>query len=133
MKVSGAPRRTNVHPPHKSSRLPASSIKREICFAGQTSCLGHRGQPGNRVSVAKDLAAHSFTVLVGSRNLEHGGRAAASIEGDARVLQLDVTDPASIDAAAERIRHELGRLNVPVNNAGIMDAERPGGRASRSS
>ena len=76
--------------------------------------------------IAKDLAAHSFTVLVGSRNLEHGGRAAASIEGDARVLQLDVTDPASIDAAAERIRHELGRLDVPVNNAGIMDAERPG-------
>ena len=76
--------------------------------------------------IAKDLAAHGFTVLVGSRNLEHGGRAAASIEGDARVLQLDVTDPASIDAAAERIRHELGRLDVPVNNAGIMDAERPG-------
>jgi NAD(P)-dependent dehydrogenase (short-subunit alcohol dehydrogenase family) len=70
--------------------------------------------------VAKDLAAHGFTVLVGSRNLEHGGRAAASIEGDARVLQLDVTDQASIDAAAERIRHQLGRLDVLVNNAGIM-------------
>jgi NAD(P)-dependent dehydrogenase (short-subunit alcohol dehydrogenase family) len=76
--------------------------------------------------IAKDLAAHGFTVLVGSRNLEHGGRAAASIEGDARVLQLDVTDQASIDAAAERIRHELGRLDVLVNNAGIMNAGRPG-------
>jgi NAD(P)-dependent dehydrogenase (short-subunit alcohol dehydrogenase family) len=76
--------------------------------------------------IAKDLAAHGFTVLVGSRNLEHRGRAAASIEGDARVLQLDVTDQASIDAAAERIRHELGRLDVLVNNAGIMNAGRPG-------
>jgi NAD(P)-dependent dehydrogenase (short-subunit alcohol dehydrogenase family) len=76
--------------------------------------------------IAKDLAAHGFTVLVGSRNLEHGGRAAASIEGDARVLQLDVTDQASIDAAAERIRHELGRLDMLVNNAGLMNAERPG-------
>jgi NAD(P)-dependent dehydrogenase (short-subunit alcohol dehydrogenase family) len=66
--------------------------------------------------MAKDLAAQGFTVLVGSRNLDHGGRAAA-IEGDARVLRLDVTDQASIGAAAERIRHELGRLDVLVNNA----------------
>jgi NAD(P)-dependent dehydrogenase (short-subunit alcohol dehydrogenase family) len=76
--------------------------------------------------IAKDLAAHGFTVLVGSRHLEHGRRAAASIEGDARVLQLDVTDQASIDAAAERIRHELARLDVLVDNARIMNAERPG-------
>ena len=33
--------------------------------------------------IAKDLAAHGFTALVGSRNLEHGGRAAASIAGAA--------------------------------------------------
>jgi hypothetical protein len=50
----------------------------------------------------------------------------ASIEGDARVLQLDVTDQASIGAVAERIRPELGRLDVLVNNAGIMNAGRPG-------
>ncbi len=78
--------------------------------------------------IAKDRAAHGFTVLVGSRNLEHGGRAAATIEGDTRVLQLDVTDQASIDAAAERTRPELGRLDVLVNNAGIMNAGRPADR-----
>jgi NAD(P)-dependent dehydrogenase (short-subunit alcohol dehydrogenase family) len=80
---------------------------------------------GIRFQIANDLAAHGFTALGGSRNLEHGGRTAASIEGDARVLQLDVTDQASIDAAAKGIRHELGRLDVLVNNAGIMNAGRP--------
>jgi NAD(P)-dependent dehydrogenase (short-subunit alcohol dehydrogenase family) len=41
-------------------------------------------------------------------------------------LQLDVTDRASIAAAAERIRIELGRLDVLVNNAAISHAGKPG-------
>lgn len=76
--------------------------------------------------IAKDLASHGFTVLVGARNLVHGESAAASIDGDARGLQLDVTDQASIDAAVARVRREFGRLDVLVNNAGIMNAGRPG-------
>lgn len=80
------------------------------------------GNQGIGLQIAKRLAAHGFTVLVGSRDLEKGQAAANSIEGDARALQLDVTDQASIDAAAERIRVELGRLDVLVNNAGIAHA-----------
>ncbi len=77
---------------------------------------------GIGLQIAKDLAAHGFTVLVGSRNFENGEAAAKSIEGDAHALQLDVTDQASIAAAAERIRTEFGRLDVLVNNAGISHA-----------
>jgi len=81
---------------------------------------------GIGLQIAKDLAAHGFTVLVGSRNLEHGETAAKTVGADARGLQLDVTDPASITAAAERIRNELGHLDVLVNNAGISHAGKPG-------
>jgi NAD(P)-dependent dehydrogenase (short-subunit alcohol dehydrogenase family) len=81
---------------------------------------------GIGLQIAKDLAAHGFTVLVGSRNFERGEAAAKSIEGDARALQLDVTNQASIAGAAERIRNELGRLDVLVNNAGISHAGKPG-------
>ena len=51
--------------------------------------------------IAKDLVAHGFTVLVGSRNHERGEAAAKDRRRpDAHALQLDVTDQASIDAAA---------------------------------
>jgi NAD(P)-dependent dehydrogenase (short-subunit alcohol dehydrogenase family) len=74
---------------------------------------------GIGLQIAKDLAGHGFTVLVGSRDLKNGEAAARSVAADARALQLDVTDKASIAAAAERIRKEFGRLDVLVNNAGI--------------
>ncbi len=74
---------------------------------------------GIGLQIAKELAARGLTVLVGSRNLERGEAAAATIDGEARAIQLDVTDKASIAAAAERIRRELGRLDVLVNNAAI--------------
>ena len=76
---------------------------------------------GIGLQIAKDLVAHGFTVLVGSRNLERGEAAARTIDGDARAVQLDVTDKASIAAAAERIRKELGRLDVLINNAAISN------------
>ncbi len=81
---------------------------------------------GIGLQIAKDLAAHGFTVLVGSRNLEHGETAAKSVGADARALQLDVTNQDSIAAAAERIRNEFGRLDVLVNNAGVSHAGKPG-------
>jgi len=77
---------------------------------------------GIGLQIAKDLAAHGLTVLVGSRSLENGETAAKSIGADAHAVQLDVTDQASVAAAAERIRTEFGRLDVLVNNAGISHA-----------
>jgi NAD(P)-dependent dehydrogenase (short-subunit alcohol dehydrogenase family) len=82
---------------------------------------------GIGLQIAKDLAAHGFTVLVGSRDLGRGEEAAKTIDGDARPLQLDVTDQASIAAAAERVRDEFGRLDVLVNNAAISSTSKQPG------
>ncbi|RUM06194.1 SDR family NAD(P)-dependent oxidoreductase [Rhizobium chutanense] len=77
---------------------------------------------GIGLQIAKDLGQRGFTVLVGSRRLEAGETAAESVARDARPIQLDVTDHASIAAAASLIRKTYGRLDVLVNNAGVSHA-----------
>ena len=81
---------------------------------------------GIGLQIAKDLSAHGFTVLVGSRNISRGEAAAREIGSNAHALQLDVTDQASIAAAASRVRDEFGRLDLLVNNAAISHAGKPG-------
>ncbi len=76
---------------------------------------------GLGLQIAKDLVAHGFIALVGSRNFERGEAATKEVGPDAIALQLDVRDQASISAAAERIRKELGRLNLLINNAAISN------------
>jgi NAD(P)-dependent dehydrogenase (short-subunit alcohol dehydrogenase family) len=76
--------------------------------------------------VAKELVANGITVLLGSRNAERDETAAKEIGAGAVPLQIDVTDGASIAAAAERIRSEFGRLDLLVNNAGISNARKGG-------
>ena len=76
---------------------------------------------GVGLHVAKELAANGLTVLVGSRSLERGRAAAEEIGPGAFALQLDVTDRASIDAAAKRIRTEFHQLDLLINNAAVSN------------
>ena len=74
--------------------------------------------------VAKELAANGVTVLVGSRSLERGEVAAKEIGSGATAIRIDVTDRTSIDAAAETIRKQFGRLDLLVNNAAISNTNK---------
>ncbi|WP_410604325.1 SDR family oxidoreductase [Amycolatopsis sp. lyj-90] len=65
---------------------------------------------------ARRLIADGHTVYLGSRDAERGRRAAEEL--GARLILLDVTDDASVEAAAKTIEAE-GGLDVLVNNAGV--------------
>jgi NAD(P)-dependent dehydrogenase (short-subunit alcohol dehydrogenase family) len=79
---------------------------------------------GVGLQVAKELVANGVTVMVGSRDFARGEAAANEIGPGAIALQLDVTDWASIAAAAERIRTEFGRLDLLVQNAAISNTRK---------
>ena len=71
---------------------------------------------------ARQLAQQGLTVWLGARDESRGRAAEAELQGDgldARFVELDVTDAASIAAAAKVVDAEHGRLDVLVNNAGI--------------
>jgi NAD(P)-dependent dehydrogenase (short-subunit alcohol dehydrogenase family) len=87
---------------------------------------------GVGLQVAKELAQHGLTVLVGSRNFARGEAAAKEIGPGAVALQLDVTDGDSIAAAVERIGREIGRLDLLVNNAGISKTSQGSSRCPSS-
>jgi NAD(P)-dependent dehydrogenase (short-subunit alcohol dehydrogenase family) len=78
---------------------------------------------GIGLQIAQELAAAGLTVLVGARSFEKGVAAATEVGPDAHAIQLDVTDPASIAAAAARVKAEFGRLDVLVQNAAIMTTQ----------
>jgi NAD(P)-dependent dehydrogenase (short-subunit alcohol dehydrogenase family) len=92
--------------------LSAYRPTKELIMQDNPVALITGANKGIGLQIAKDLSAHGFTVLVGSRDLENGELAAKSVGNDARAVQLDVTEPVSIAAAAECIRDELGRLDV---------------------
>jgi NAD(P)-dependent dehydrogenase (short-subunit alcohol dehydrogenase family) len=74
---------------------------------------------GLGAQTVRRLAALGWTVWLGARDVARGTELADEIEGDVRVVQLDVTDDASVDAAARTIDDDGGRLDVLVNNAGV--------------
>ncbi|MEU6131754.1 SDR family oxidoreductase [Saccharopolyspora sp. NPDC047091] len=73
--------------------------------------------------IAHRLARAGMTVFLGARDAERGERAAAELRedgSDVRFVQLDVTDQAQVNAAAEHVGEAAGRLDVLVNNAGVV-------------
>jgi NAD(P)-dependent dehydrogenase (short-subunit alcohol dehydrogenase family) len=73
--------------------------------------------------VALRLAEQGLEIWLGSRNLEDAACVARAITergGQATPLELDVTNGASIARAVAELEQAKGRLDVLVNNAGIM-------------
>jgi len=77
--------------------------------------------------VVRQLAVRGVTTILGSRDEEKGRTAAEGIDGEVVVRRLDVTDEKGIQNLAHEVEEEFGRLDVLVNNAGVlMDSGRRG-------
>jgi NAD(P)-dependent dehydrogenase (short-subunit alcohol dehydrogenase family) len=82
---------------------------RRVVITGANSGIGR--------SAAQALAAHGARVTLAVRNLQKGNQAAASMQGDTTVRQLDLADLSSVREFAAGWDGEIFLL---INNAGIM-------------
>ena len=83
-----------------------------------TTTLITGANKGLGLETARQLVAAGHTVYVGSRDAELGRQVADEL--GARAIQLDITDDASVQAAAKSIEAD-GGLDVLVNNAAIEE------------
>jgi NAD(P)-dependent dehydrogenase (short-subunit alcohol dehydrogenase family) len=83
-------------------------------ITGANKGLGHEA--------ARRLIAAGHDVWIGARDPDRGRSAADELGG--RFVQIDVTDDASVTAAAATIE-QAGGLDVLVNNAGISGGRQP--------
>ncbi|MEV5680263.1 SDR family NAD(P)-dependent oxidoreductase [Streptomyces sp. NPDC052179] len=69
---------------------------------------------------ARMLAARGATVVLAVRDVEKGKQAAARMAGDVTVQALDLTSLDSIRSAAADLRTAHPRIDLLINNAGVM-------------
>ncbi|RYG38863.1 SDR family oxidoreductase [bacterium] len=84
--------------------------------------------------VARQLGKTGMVVLLGARDATRGAESAEKLrnEGlDVREIAIDLGDLETVEAAAAQIESEHGRLDILINNAGII-AQGDGGPSTAS-
>jgi NAD(P)-dependent dehydrogenase (short-subunit alcohol dehydrogenase family) len=94
---------------------------RVVVVTGANSGLG--------LETARQLAARGATVVLAVRSLERGSAAVDDIRGDVpdarlELQQLDLASLASVRAAAAAVRDAHERIDLLVNNAGVLFTDR---------
>jgi NAD(P)-dependent dehydrogenase (short-subunit alcohol dehydrogenase family) len=90
-------------------------------YGNQRIALVTGANKGIGKAIAAGLAQDGFLVLLGARSVDRGRAAEAELAtaGDVRFVALDVTDDASVQAAARFAQETFGHLDALINNAGI--------------
>ncbi|MCH2393963.1 SDR family oxidoreductase [Oceanibaculum sp.] len=91
------------------------SLDKVILITGASSGIG--------AGIARELGRAGAKLMLGARRTDRLASLAKEINfegGDAAIARVDVTDRADVAAFAETARQTWGRVDVIVNNAGVM-------------
>jgi NAD(P)-dependent dehydrogenase (short-subunit alcohol dehydrogenase family) len=76
------------------------------------------------LETAKQLSEKGLFVYIGSRDLAKGEEVVKELIQDGfqniKAIQIDVTDPESVFAAKKIVEQEQGKLDLLINNAGVL-------------
>ncbi|MFN0264698.1 SDR family NAD(P)-dependent oxidoreductase [Tepidamorphus sp. 3E244] len=82
---------------------------------------------GIGAAIARALAAQGMTVVLGVRNPDNAETVVADIRhdgGTCETLNMNVADPASVDAALASLEPRGTQVDILINNAAILEGER---------
>jgi NAD(P)-dependent dehydrogenase (short-subunit alcohol dehydrogenase family) len=91
---------------------------------------------GIGLETARQLGPLGVTILLGARNLSRGEEAASTLRArgvESRPIKLDVNSETDRQAAAKLIEKDYGRLDILINNAGVLLDSRNGNETSITS
>ncbi|UOQ71937.1 SDR family oxidoreductase [Hymenobacter cellulosilyticus] len=90
-------------------------------MANKKIALVTGGNKGIGFEIVRELLQAGCRVYLGARQPAKGEQAVAKLaaEGDVRFLEVNLAEPATLDAAAAHLQREEGHLDILVNNAGI--------------
>jgi NAD(P)-dependent dehydrogenase (short-subunit alcohol dehydrogenase family) len=78
------------------------------------------------LETAKQLSKKGLLVYLGSRNIENGNAIVKELDKEGfkniRAIEIDVTKPDTILSAKNIIEKEQGKLDILINNAGVLGA-----------
>lgn len=100
----------------------SQSTSLDFSLAGKIALVTGAGR-GIGQGIALSLANAGADVAVADYDWSIAEEAAAKIRALGRravALQVDVSDPESVNSMMAQVKYQLGRLNVAVNNAGVV-------------
>lgn len=83
------------------------------------------GNRGIGKETCRQLAAAGHQVFLGSRDLANGNAAAAELKGNVQAIALDTSNPEQMKEAIGLLSKRISRLDVLINNAGIISSPSP--------
>jgi NAD(P)-dependent dehydrogenase (short-subunit alcohol dehydrogenase family) len=89
-------------------------------LTGQTAVVTG-ASAGLGLQIARVLAQRGAHVVLACRNVGKAKAAADRIGGSTAIIRLDLASLAAVHTAADQIRAAYPRLNLLINNAGVME------------
>lgn len=101
-----------------NARSTATEVLEGVDLTGKIAIVTG-GNTGIGMETTRALAAAGATVIVPARDIEKAGKNLAGIP-QVEIVPMDLTQPETIDAFAEKFLASGRPLHILINNAGIM-------------
>ena len=102
-----------------AAKTDGADVIADIDLAGRTAIVTG-GYSGLGLETVRALAAKGVAVVVPVRSPEKATENLAGIEGDVKTAPLDLADLASVRRFGESMLDDVERLDLLINNAGVM-------------